>query len=253
MILIYTVTWLLRAFPLVVDRDLLKDTHTDGVKSTSDHVSGLVFHFSCPPNSWINHLHFYCIEQIDYIFPCACTVIDHRDVTACKEQQLHHSTSSRTLWFFTHCDVICDLLQYWHARENVMYLLIWKLCQITRADRRVQFWTIVISRAKCSSYQALLSTTFPPNCQVWYHHDSKPYPFGSPPTPLIPPRKHASNFLQLASILFHSHKKRRLGQDYRHPKSNRVDLYPVGWVSWVASSSLDFPGHLSDIYKIAIY
>ena len=36
-------------FSLVVDRDLLKDTHTDDVKSSSDYVSRLVFVFSCPP------------------------------------------------------------------------------------------------------------------------------------------------------------------------------------------------------------
>ena len=50
-IFIYTITWLLCAFSLVVDRDLLKDTHRDGVKSTSYHVSGLVFLFSCPKSS----------------------------------------------------------------------------------------------------------------------------------------------------------------------------------------------------------
>ena len=36
------------AFSLVFDRGLLKDTHTDGVKSTSDHISRLVFLFSYP-------------------------------------------------------------------------------------------------------------------------------------------------------------------------------------------------------------
>ena len=54
------------------------DTHTDDVKSTSDHVSRLVFLFSCPKNSSVNHLNFYCMKQIDYIFSCVCTVIDHR-------------------------------------------------------------------------------------------------------------------------------------------------------------------------------
>ena len=34
----YTITRLLCAFSLVVDRDLLKNTQTDGVKSTSDHT-----------------------------------------------------------------------------------------------------------------------------------------------------------------------------------------------------------------------
>ena len=37
--IIYTITRLLWAFSLVVDRDLLNDTCTDGIKSTSDHVS----------------------------------------------------------------------------------------------------------------------------------------------------------------------------------------------------------------------
>ena len=46
-ILHYTITRLQCTFSLVVDRDLLKYTHTDGVKSTSDHVSRLVFLFSC--------------------------------------------------------------------------------------------------------------------------------------------------------------------------------------------------------------
>ena len=80
----YTITWLLCAFSLVVDRDLLKDTHTGGVKSTSDHVSRLVFLFSCPKNSSINHLNFYCIKQIDYIFPC---VIYHLLQYTCTERR----------------------------------------------------------------------------------------------------------------------------------------------------------------------
>ena len=55
------------AFSLVVARDLLKDTHRDGAKSTSGHVSRLVFLFSYLQNPSINHLNFYCIKQIDYI------------------------------------------------------------------------------------------------------------------------------------------------------------------------------------------
>ena len=57
---VFTITWLLCALSLVVDRE-----HTDGVKSTSDHVSRLVFLFSCPQNPSINHwfeflLYVYC-------------------------------------------------------------------------------------------------------------------------------------------------------------------------------------------------
>ena len=49
---IYTITWLLCVFSLVVDRDLLKDTHTDDVKSMSDRVSRHVFLFSSPKKSF---------------------------------------------------------------------------------------------------------------------------------------------------------------------------------------------------------
>ena len=73
-ILIYTITWLLCAFSLVVDRDLLKNTH----RWRQIHVNRLVFLFSCPKNHSISHLNFYRIKQIDYIFPCVCSVIDHR-------------------------------------------------------------------------------------------------------------------------------------------------------------------------------
>ena len=43
------------------------------VKSTSDHVSELAKNLT---RSSINNLNFYCMKQIDYIFPCVCTVID---------------------------------------------------------------------------------------------------------------------------------------------------------------------------------
>ena len=68
----YAVTWLLCAFSLVVDRDLLKNTH----KWRQIHVSRLVFLFSCacPKNTSINH--WYKTNR--FIFPCVCTVIDHR-------------------------------------------------------------------------------------------------------------------------------------------------------------------------------
>ena len=89
---------------------------------TSNHVSGLFF-LSCPQNPSINHLNFHCIKQIDNIFPCVCTVIDHR---RCHSVQRTTVTQldvvlCRTFLFFTRCDVICDLLQYTRS-ENVIYL-----------------------------------------------------------------------------------------------------------------------------------
>ena len=74
---IYTITWLLCAFSLVVDRDLLKDTHIYSVKSTSNTSADLFFFFN-DQKSFNKSLDFYCIKQIDYIIPCVCIVIDHR-------------------------------------------------------------------------------------------------------------------------------------------------------------------------------
>ena len=59
-------------FSLVVDRDLLKDTHTDDVKSRQITSADLFLFFHAHRNSSIKHLHFYCIKQIDYIFLCVC-------------------------------------------------------------------------------------------------------------------------------------------------------------------------------------
>ena len=49
-----------------INCDILMDTHTDGVKSTSDHVSRLVFLFSCPENPSINHCLFQELLMILY-------------------------------------------------------------------------------------------------------------------------------------------------------------------------------------------
>ena len=94
------VTSILCAFSLVVDRDLLKDTHRDDVKPR--HITSAdLFFFFMPQNPSINHLNFYCIKQIYNIFPCVCThVIDHRRRhSVFKKQQSRHSTSSRVVLF----------------------------------------------------------------------------------------------------------------------------------------------------------
>ena len=79
--------------------DLLKDTHAGGVKSTPYHVSGLVFLFSCPQNPSINHLNFYCIKQIDYIFPCVYCNRSQKTL-----QRVKNNSLATRLFFFTHCD-----------------------------------------------------------------------------------------------------------------------------------------------------
>ena len=62
------------ALSLMVDRNLLKDTHN----WRQIHVSGLVFLFSCPKKSFNKPFEFLLPYQEDYIFPCVCTVIDHK-------------------------------------------------------------------------------------------------------------------------------------------------------------------------------
>ena len=135
-IMVYTITWLLWAFSLVVDHD----THRDDVKSTSDHVNlrlhttinladfvswwmwfngshtkaqrHFVTNAFCYP-SYVYNMHqdtksarlIAVFKQIDYIFPFVCT----EDVTACKEQQSRHwisylfvlYTLRRHLWSIT--------------------------------------------------------------------------------------------------------------------------------------------------------
>ena len=56
----YTITRLLCAFSLFVDRDLLKNTQTDGVKSTSDHnaTTSSVIYYS----THIIIVHFYSYD-----------------------------------------------------------------------------------------------------------------------------------------------------------------------------------------------
>ena len=56
------ITSLLSAFSLVVDRDLLKDTHTGGVKSMSDHLSRLVLQFFPAPKSFNKPFVFIAAE-----------------------------------------------------------------------------------------------------------------------------------------------------------------------------------------------
>ena len=70
------------------------NTHRDGVKSTSDHVSGHVFLFSCRKNILINHLSFYCIKQIDNIFPCVYFFVFFCSL---------HAVTSSVIYYSTHC------------------------------------------------------------------------------------------------------------------------------------------------------
>ena len=94
------------SFSLVVDHDLLKDTYTDGVRSTSYHVSRLVFLFSWPPKFFIEPFEFLLYKTNGLHFS-VCAYCNRSQKTSQRVKKNSHAT----LLFFTRCDVLCDLLQ----------------------------------------------------------------------------------------------------------------------------------------------
>ena len=71
-------------------------THTH----TSDHVSRIVFLFSCPKNPSINHMNFYFIKQIDNIFPCVCVYCNWSQKTSQRVKNNSHVTRLRLVPYF---------------------------------------------------------------------------------------------------------------------------------------------------------
>ena len=70
-------------------------------------------------HGWRQRWHDFCqlyynIKQIDFIFLCFSTVIDHRWLHSVWRIESHGTRLHlvRTFFFFTRHDVICDLLQY---------------------------------------------------------------------------------------------------------------------------------------------
>ena len=102
-------------------------THTDGVKSTQSRQRTCFSFFLCSQKPWINHLNFYCIKEIDYIFPCVCTVLISEDVTASKKQRRHTSRVVLfvlyTLW--RHLWSIRDIKQHVSRFPQTAGLVTW--------------------------------------------------------------------------------------------------------------------------------
>ena len=114
-IAIYTITWLLCAFSLVVDRDLLNDTH----RWRQIHVRSrqpTCFSFFMPPKYFNKLLNFYWIKQMDYIT---------EDVTAwIKNNSDATRLSSRVVRFCSLHAVSSSVIYYsTHTHKNVIYLL----------------------------------------------------------------------------------------------------------------------------------
>ena len=90
--------------------------------NSCEHI--LVFLFSCPKNPSINHLNFYFIKQIDYIFPC---VYCNRSLMMSQRERIKKYNTRRSwvawLLFFTRCDIFCDVLQYTHTEKCYLFVL----------------------------------------------------------------------------------------------------------------------------------
>ena len=83
----------------------------------------LVFLFSCPNNPSINHLNFYCIKQIDNIFPCVCR--NRSQKTSQRVKNNSHAARLRLVsYFFVLCKEQKSSVIYYstHTRKNVIYL-----------------------------------------------------------------------------------------------------------------------------------
>ena len=114
-IAIYTITWLLCPFSLVVDSDLLNDTH----RWRQIHVRSrqpTCFSFFMPLKYFNKRLNFYWIKQMDYITG---------DVTACiKNNSDATRLSSRVVRFCSLHAVSSSVIYYsTHTHTNVIYLL----------------------------------------------------------------------------------------------------------------------------------
>ena len=117
---------------------------------------------------------YYNIKQIDFIFLCFCTVIDHRWRHSVWRTKSHGTQLRlvRTFLFFTRHDIICDLLQYRRAQKWNLFvnysivLFLW--CFTMTAN--FQLWH-VMCMFHCSSpnLQPLLPATigFITNINVW--------------------------------------------------------------------------------------
>ena len=106
---IYTITWLQCAFSLV----------TADVQFTPYPRQRTCLTFFMPPNPSINHLSFYCIKQIDYIFPC---VYCNRPQKT--SQRVKNNSQATSLQAVTSSVVYYST----HTRKNVIYLSNNELC-----------------------------------------------------------------------------------------------------------------------------
>ena len=105
-IAIYTITWLLCAFSLVVDRDILNDTH----RWRQIHVRSrqpTCFSFFMPLKYFNKRLNFYWIKQMDYITGDVTACIkNNSDATRLSSRVVRfcslHAVSSSVIYYSTH-------------------------------------------------------------------------------------------------------------------------------------------------------
>ena len=122
---IHTITWLLFAFSLVVDRDLLMETHT--CRCSQIHVRSrqqTCFFFSHASKSF-NKPFQILLYKTNSLHFTVCVYCDRPQKTSQRVRNNSHATRLCLVsyfLFFPRCYVICDLLQCTHTRKNVIYL-----------------------------------------------------------------------------------------------------------------------------------
>ena len=111
-------------FSLVIDRDLLKDTH----RWHQIHVRSrqqTCFSFFMPHKSFNKPLQFL-LYKTNRLHFSVCVYCNRSRKTSQRVKNNSRTTRLRLVSYFlsfTRYAVICDLLQYTHTRKNVIYLL----------------------------------------------------------------------------------------------------------------------------------
>ena len=96
-------------------------THTDDVKSTSNHIIKLVFLFSYPPNPYNKPFEFLMHETDRLHFPVRANC-NRSQKPSQREKNKSHATRLRLVshfLFFSRCDIICDPLLLYSTHGNL--------------------------------------------------------------------------------------------------------------------------------------
>ena len=122
----------------------------------SDHVSRLVFLFSCPPNSSIHYLNFYCIKQIHgrlhFSMHVYCNRSQKTPQHVFRTTAMPHdfvSCCTLIILFFTRCDVICDIYYSTCTQTETYKLFVKYYCIRIKVDYSTFWLTGTVTIMQC--------------------------------------------------------------------------------------------------------